>query len=540
MIPRDELYQYYVVEHHSAQETMQLFSLSRDDFRQLKNLYGLRQHTNAAKACKRVTAKELEQFYIVESHTRSETCQHFNICPDTLDALMRLYKLRRTAPKMSMEDLVSLVPYEDLYQYYHIQNHSRPETAQHFNLTEHSILRLLQYYDLRKINKWAGVEDVAAKISREEIVQYYVTENHSRAETERYLGLNHAQFCELAGYYKISKQKIRESFSSIKQRVSKADIEQYYTSGHSLDELCQHFNVARDAMYKLFHYYDLDFRHGTSWYEDDIVRCLPPDCQIQRNVRGLLENRSHEIDIYLPDYKIGIEFNGNFWHSSTVRAHDYHIRKSKMAKAAGIRLIHIFEWEWNDPHRQQLLESLIHKAVGCSRYRILAEDCSVQLVSEDLAQAFNNSNSLQKHQSAQVAYGLFYQDRLIQLMSFDQNSSKKRSWKIVGSCAQVEVDVEGGLTKLLMHFVREHQPDSITCLCDFNRFTGHSYEQLGLKHIGYTTPDKYWLFPDGTTKPLAEVSDPKVKSRATGQLWGAGYQKFRWLAEMHLPDEANA
>lgn len=53
-----------------------------------------------------------------------------------------------------------------------------------------------------------------------------------------------------------------------------------------------------------------------------------------------------EIDIYLPDLKIGIEYNGLYWHSIEHGTDKYsHRNKSIACRKLGIRLIHIFEFE---------------------------------------------------------------------------------------------------------------------------------------------------------------------------------------------------
>lgn len=50
-----------------------------------------------------------------------------------------------------------------------------------------------------------------------------------------------------------------------------------------------------------------------------------------------------EIDLYLPDYKVGIEFNGYYWHSSIFHDKDYHVRKTEICLKNGIKLIHLWE-----------------------------------------------------------------------------------------------------------------------------------------------------------------------------------------------------
>ena len=65
---------------------------------------------------------------------------------------------------------------------------------------------------------------------------------------------------------------------------------------------------------------------------------------IIQNDRTIL--RPKEIDIYIPDLKIGIEYNGLYWHSIENGTDKYsHRNKSLACRKLGIRLIHIFEFE---------------------------------------------------------------------------------------------------------------------------------------------------------------------------------------------------
>lgn len=50
-----------------------------------------------------------------------------------------------------------------------------------------------------------------------------------------------------------------------------------------------------------------------------------------------------ELDIYLPEKNVAIEFNGKYWHQGDGRRE---AQKSEECKAAGIRLLHVWEREW--------------------------------------------------------------------------------------------------------------------------------------------------------------------------------------------------
>ena len=96
---------------------------------------------------------------------------------------------------------------------------------------------------------------------------------------------------------------------------------------------------------------------NVSHYENDIadiLRALGVK-NIKMRERGILDGQ--EIDIYLPDYKLGIEFNGDYWHSVKFVEPGYHQSKTKLAESKGIYLMHIFEKYWNED--QELVISKI-------------------------------------------------------------------------------------------------------------------------------------------------------------------------------------
>lgn len=93
------------------------------------------------------------------------------------------------------------------------------------------------------------------------------------------------------------------------------------------------------------------------------IQELFPNEKIER-VWNLIQNK--EIDIYIPNLKIGIEFNGCFWHSTNPKygvSNDYHLKKSLAAKEQGIQLIHIWEDEWKE-NKERIKVWLKNKLFG--------------------------------------------------------------------------------------------------------------------------------------------------------------------------------
>lgn len=88
----------------------------------------------------------------------------------------------------------------------------------------------------------------------------------------------------------------------------------------------------------------------TSIYDDVILE----------NTKNIIH--PYEIDIYLPKLKIAFEFNGMYWHSNLRVDEMYHFTKSKLCKDKDIRLIHIYEWEWDN--QQDEIKNFIKNVIN--------------------------------------------------------------------------------------------------------------------------------------------------------------------------------
>lgn len=59
--------------------------------------------------------------------------------------------------------------------------------------------------------------------------------------------------------------------------------------------------------------------------------------------------RPQELDIYIPEKKLAIEFNGTYWHSAELGrcSQDYHFKKWQLCEQKNIKLIQIWEDDYN-------------------------------------------------------------------------------------------------------------------------------------------------------------------------------------------------
>ena len=278
------------------------------------------------------------------------------------------------------------------------------------------------------------------------------------------------------------------------------------------------------------------FKHEKSHYEDDIsnfIHDLCPSTDILRNTKSVLSS-GKELDIYLPEYKLAIEFNGTYWHSSlNIEDKNYHLNKSKECESRGIHLVHICEYEWEDEHKRELIKTMLKLFLGKVESKVYARKCEVKQLTNKEAKHFNELNHLQGHRNAQVTYGLFYKGDLIQLMSFsrtkyNRNLKDENSWEIIRGCPGSLNLVVGGVSKLLNHFIKDYKPSIIFSYCDFNKFNGVSYEKVGMKFIGYTGADRHYIINEVVVnRSPRNYKENNKKKEAL--LWGAGSKKYEMI-----------
>ena len=85
---------------------------------------------------------------------------------------------------------------------------------------------------------------------------------------------------------------------------------------------------------------------STSKYEDEIAYYISTfySGELVRNSRNIISPL--ELDLYYPEKKIAVEFNGDYWHNESRVTSDYHYNKFKKCFDSGIILVSIFEHEW--------------------------------------------------------------------------------------------------------------------------------------------------------------------------------------------------
>lgn len=214
------------------------------------------------------------------------------------------------------------------------------------------------------------------------------------------------------------------------------------------------------------------------------------------NNRKLLNGK--EIDFYFLEHKLGIEFNGLYWHSNKYAPNHYHINKTDECERQGIQLLHVFEDEWI--FKKEIVKSIIKSKLGVVENKIFARKCEIREIDSKLSSEFLNINHIQGNVNTKIKIGLFYDDELVSLMTF----GKKRiamgnkilvdgEYEMLRFCNRLNTQVIGGASKLLKYFIHTYNPKSILTFADRRYSQGGLYKQLGFRFIENTKPNYYYF-----------------------------------------------
>jgi len=268
-----------------------------------------------------------------------------------------------------------------------------------------------------------------------------------------------------------------------------------------------------------------------------------------------------ELDIYMPDAKMALEYSGMYWHShgdaisEKADKHKHHAKYLGCAEQ-GIRLITLYESEWQE--RPQAIRRLLRNALGKSKGKLMARKCGLRKVDPSEARAFYEKYHPQGGAGAGEQYGLYWKDKLVACMRFALGANdrgtgaKTRTWTL-GRYA-TRVNVAGAASRLFKAFLAEYGPEEVKSFSDNRFFSGGMYTQLGFTLEADVVPDyQVWspklglrlkpnyqrrhlparLADHGVVEAFDPETDPRTEAEMTylagaRRLYDCGKKRWLW------------
>lgn len=253
----------------------------------------------------------------------------------------------------------------------------------------------------------------------------------------------------------------------------------------------------------------------TSSLENDLRNYIQSlyDDVIIFNCKTLLPS-GKEIDIYIPDIKIGFEFNGLWWHNEINKPKYYHYNKWLECKKLGVNLIQIYEDDWL--YKNDIVKSRIDNIFKKTKRKIYSRKCIIKEIHDvKIKNDFLNKNHLQGNINSSHNIGLYYKNELISMMCFDLQEDRK--YRLLRFCNKLNTSVIGSASKLFKYFISKYDPKLILTE-SLNEWVGDVYFKLNM-NLSEVKKENFWYIDNNLRK--------KEKSNNI-KIWGAGVKIFQW------------
>lgn len=232
---------------------------------------------------------------------------------------------------------------------------------------------------------------------------------------------------------------------------------------------------------------------------EEYLLSLDPKVNIIASDRSILEGK--EVDLYLPEYSLGIEYCGLYWHGelSSGKSRGYHRKKMDLCADKGIRLITIFEDEYLN-NKEAVLSRLASASNMVSR-KIFARKCELKEITARQAAQFMVENHLQGKCGTLSRWGLFYKGELVQAMTLGHLTrahAGKNCVELKRLASLKGVSVIGGASRLFKRaaeWSKNKEYSLIKSYCDMRwaKAGNTVYDTLGFKLISETKYSPHYV-----------------------------------------------
>jgi hypothetical protein len=298
-----------------------------------------------------------------------------------------------------------------------------------------------------------------------------------------------------------------------------------------------------------------------NFHEQECPRCTNTGISAQENeVKNWIESiglqtirykfskrvtKPKEIDIYISSKKVGIEYNGLYWHTEDRIGKNTHFEKMKMANEDGIRLITIFEHEWQNRNKQ--VKNFLKSVLGISSRTVGGRKTEVKQIDDSLGKMFMNENHIQGAAHGPLAYfGLYLEEELVATMSLGKHHRGSDDTVVVLDrlCFLDGINIQGGSSKLLHYSIEWAKQNGYQKMISWsdNRWSeGKVYEKMGFLLEDTLKPD-YFYIKGGevfSKQSLKKKGEEKTSGRTEKELRAEqGYERIydcgkkRWILNL--------
>jgi len=240
----------------------------------------------------------------------------------------------------------------------------------------------------------------------------------------------------------------------------------------------------------------------SSWDEEEVnpsngssevanfIRSIVPNISLIEKDTSLLNGG--ELDIFLPDFNLAIEFVDNYSQINSSRESSFHVKKTKACSWRGVELIHITEYDWIN--RVDIVKSILRCKLGRGLTNLDISKCSVMEIPSKVKKGFMQTNHIQGNCRSGINLGLFYGEILVGVMLLNRSKfGEVGQFEILRFSLLKDYSVEGGFSKMVEFFKAQYVPTLLISYINRNYSSGSMYSSSGFIFTGFTKPDYSYI-----------------------------------------------
>jgi len=281
--------------------------------------------------------------------------------------------------------------------------------------------------------------------------------------------------------------------------------------------------------------------------EEEIVEFLQEICNLKIETRNNNIIKPYELDIYIPEKNIAIEYDGLVWHSEQFgKDKNYHLNKTELCEKQGIRLIHIFEDEWLE--HKNIVKSKLKHILGFDNDlpKVFARKCVVKKIDKKAIKRFLIENHIQGNGFSTVCLGCHYKDELVGVMSFKKERNDSDKWELTRFASDINKHCVGVAGKLFHYFIANYNPSEVKSFAD-RRWSANNenlYIKLEFKLDKILKPDYVYINNKFKTLhkfnfrkkilnkkyglPLTMTENEMTNKLGYYKIWNCGLLRYLW------------
>lgn len=228
----------------------------------------------------------------------------------------------------------------------------------------------------------------------------------------------------------------------------------------------------------------------------------------------------YEVDILIPELKLAIDCNGLYWHSELIKDDNYyHYKKKEFIENNGYFLIYIWEDEWNDKNKQDIIISRLSSKLKLNQH-IYARKCEIKELKPKIYRNFCEENHLHGSVNASIKLGLFYNNELVEVIGLGKvrkligSSKNENQYELIRLCTKKYINVIGGFSKLIKYAINNFNLNTIYSYADLSwiDLKGISYINSGFQ-IDKIINNEYWWIVNSIRENRLNYTKNKLVSQ---------------------------